>query len=334
MITEKHKGLFAAMSANVIFGLNIPVTKSLVAHWMTPLSYTMTRMFFGTVVFWCIGSFIKREKVAGRDLLIIMIGGLIGYLGTQFLFSKSLEYTTPVIFALLMALTPVAALLLSAVFLKEVVSKRKITGLVLSISGAFLIVLESGNGSTGSNNFLGIVLVLLCVFSYAGYLVITRNVATRYSPVTVAKWMFLVSAVALLPLSSSELFNQKIYSHESTAQALSLLSFALFFSTTLAFFLMPLALKKLEASTVSIFMNCQPIVASVVAIRVGQDTMTWTKGLAALLVLTGVYRVSVNRTKNITPEMPVNAPTIKVHSFEPLVTRIKRLDTFLAKSRR
>jgi len=314
MITEKHKGLFAAMSANVIFGLNIPVTKSLVAHWMTPLGYTMTRMFFGTVVFWFIGSFFKKEKVAGKDLLIIMIGGLIGYLGTQFLFSKSLEYTTPVIFALLIALTPVAALLLSAVFLKEVVSKRKITGLVLSISGAFLIILESRNGSMSSNNLLGIVLVLLCVFFYAGYLVITRNVSTKYSSVTVAKWMFLFSALALLPLDSSEIFNQRIYSPESTVHALSLLSFALLFSTTLAFFLMPFALQKLEASTVSIFMNCQPIVASIVAIGVGQDTMTWTKSIAAILVLTGVYRVSVNRTKNIQPKMHVNAQTIKVHS--------------------
>ena len=315
MITEKYKGLLAAMSANVIFGLNIPVTKTLVAHWMTPLGYTMTRMFFGTVVFWFIGSLFKREKVAGRDLLIIMVGGLIGYLGTQFLFSQSLKYTTPVIFALLIALTPVAALLLSAVFLKEVVSRRKISGIVLSISGAFLIILESGNGSTGANNFLGILLVLLCVFFYAGYLVITRNVATKYSPVTVAKWMFLISAFVMLPWSFSELATQRIYSHESTVHAFSLLSFALFFSTTLAFFLMPLALKKLEASTVSIFMNCQPVVASIVAIWAGQDTLTWTKGLAALLVLTGVYRVSVKKIQSIRCEIPVKARARKVQSF-------------------
>lgn len=318
MITEKHKGLFAALSANVIFGLNIPVTKSLVANWMTPAGYTMTRMFFGTVVFWFIGSLFKSEKVAGRDLLIIMAGGLIGYLGTQFLFSQSLKFTTPVIFALLITLTPVAALLLSAVFLKEKVSKRKIAGIFLSISGAFLIILESGSASAGASNVLGIVLVLLCVFFYAGYMVITRNVAARYSPLTIAKWMFLVSALALLPFSFSELPNQTIYSSETTVHAFSLLSFALFFSTTLAFFLMPLALKRLEASTVSIFMNCQPIVASVVAIGVGQDTFTWQKGLSALLVLTGVYLVSVARTQTIRPKMLVKSRTVEAHSCQSL----------------
>ena len=135
-------------------------------------------------------------------------------------------------------------------------------------------------------------------------MVITRKVTEKYSPLTVAKWMFLFSAIVSLPLSSSVLFNQKIYSHESTLMAFSLLAFALLFSTTLAFFLMPFALKKLEAGTVSIFMNLQPIVASVVAIGVGQDTFTWGKILAALLVLTGAYLVSVNRKKTFSIRSP------------------------------
>ncbi|MEZ4965091.1 MAG: EamA family transporter [Saprospiraceae bacterium] len=86
--------------------------------------------------------------------------------------------------------------------------------------------------------------------------------------------------------TSNDLFRR------ATGLAISLLAFALLFSTTLAFFLMPVALKKLEASTVSVFMNLQPVVASVVAIAVGQDTFSGDKPLAALLVLTGVYLVS------------------------------------------
>lgn len=311
MTKDKYTGIFAAISANVIFGLNIPVTKALVANWMTPLGYTITRMFFGTVVFWLIASLYRREKVAGKDLLIMLSGGLLGYLGTQFLFSQSLKYTTPVIFALLMSLTPVAALLLSAVFLKETISGRKIAGIILSIAGAFLVILEGSNGNTGSNNLLGIFFVMLCVLFYAAYMVITRKVAKKYDPLTVAKWMFLVSAMALLPFCSSELVTQKIYSHEITLQAGLLLSFALLFSTLLAFFLMPVALKKLEASTVSIFMNLQPFVASVIAIGIGQDSFTTGKIIAALLVVTGVYLVSVNKPENTEKKAAFETTTIE-----------------------
>ena len=79
--------------------------------------------------------------------------------------------------------------------------------------------------------------------------------------------------------------------------AYSFLAFALLFSTTLAFFLMPYALKRLEASTVSIFMNLQPIIASIVAVVVGQDYFTWDKPFAMLLVVIGVYLVTQNKPK-------------------------------------
>ena len=297
MDKEHRQGLVAIFFANTFFGLNIPVTKSLMAGWMTPMGYTATRMLFGAIVFWGIGAFLKQEKVRGKDLFVMLLGGLIGYIGTQFLFSQSLEYTSPVIFALLMALTPVVVLLISALFLKEAIPFRKVIGIGMSVSGAALIILLGANkGTTGANNLLGIIFALLCVLAYSVYLVLTRKISIKYQPVTIAKWMFLISAVVAMPFGISGFQSQKIYTPETTGLAISLLLFALLFSSILAFFLMPYGLKRLEASTVSIFMNWQPIVASVVAIIVGQDMLTWDKPLAVILVLTGVYLVTRQKT--------------------------------------
>ncbi len=298
MNTEHRHGLVAIFFANTFFGLNIPVTKALMANWMTPMGYTATRMLFGTLVFWAIGTLLKQDKVRGKDLIIILLGGLIGYVGTQFLFAQSLHYTSPVIFALLMALTPVVVLLLSAIFLKEVIPFRKVIGIGMSVSGAALIILLGTNsGASGTDNVLGIFFALLCVLAYSVYLVITRKISIKYQPVTIAKWMFLVSAVVSMPFGINEFQNQKIYTAETTGMAISLLVFALLFSSVLAFFLMPYALKRLEASTVSIFMNWQPIVASVLAIIVGQDALTLDKPVAVILVLSGVYLVTKQKPK-------------------------------------
>lgn len=290
---EKQQGLIAILSANVIFGLNIPVTKALMAQWMTPWGYTMTRLLFGALIFWGIGCFFKMEKVEKRDLLILLIGGLLGFLGTQIAFAQALKYTTPVIFSLLMALAPVSVLLLAAIFLQESVPRRKILGILMSVSGAALIIILGRNdGAQASNHFLGILYAIACVLLYSGYLILTRTISIRYQPLTIAKWMFLFSALAILPFSFSELPKQEIYSAGTTVTAAALLSFSVLFSSTLAFFLMPVALKRLEAGTVSIFMNLQPIVASGVAISVGQDVFTVDKVVATLLVLTGVYIVT------------------------------------------
>lgn len=294
--SERQQGLVAIFGANTIFGLNIPVTKALMLHWMTPMGYTVTRMFFGVIVFWIIGLFSKDIKVEKKDLITILFGGLMGFIGTQFLFSQALEFTTPVVFSLLLALTPVVVLILSYFFLKESVPAKKILGIFISISGAAVIILvSSSHANSGINNALGILFSILCVLSYGGFMVLTRKVSIKYKPVTIAKWMFLVSALVALPFSFKSLSHQEIYSQNITLSAAGLLLFALLFSTTLAFFLMPYALKRLEASTVSVFMNLQPIVASVVAIFAGQDKLTWDKPLAALLVLSGVYLVTYNK---------------------------------------
>lgn len=299
-MANQTKGLLAIVSANVIFGLNIPVTKALIANWMTPAGYTLTRMFFGAIVFWTIGLVAKQGKVSPKDLIVVAIGGFFGFIATQFTFAYSVKFTTPVNYSLMMALTPVVVLILSALFLKEAIRQRKLFGLVLSISGAILIILQNKDGGSATNNRLGIFFALLCVLSYAIYLLITREISIKYAPVTVVKWMFLFSALMLLPFGFSDLSVQRIYSSQVTQSAILLLAFSLLFSTTLAFFLMPIALKRLSATTVSIYMNLQPIVASVVAIVVGQDVFSWDKPLAAFLVITGVYLVTQSRPKTVT----------------------------------
>ena len=299
MHKAKQQGLAAALSANIIFGLNIPVTRSLVTEWMTPMGYTITRMFFGAAIFWLIGAVLREDQVRRKDLWVMLGGGLMGFLGTQLFFSQALQYTTPVVFSLLMALAPVVVLLLSSVFLKEKIPMRKVLGILISIVGAVLIIWQSSSSpSGGKNDALGILFALLCVLCFAGYLVLTRKISVRYQPVSIAKWMFLFSALAAMPFSYSGLQHQLVYSSQATTEAYGLLAFALLMSTTLAFFLMPIGLKYLEASTVSIYMNLQPVVASGVAILIGQDIFTWDKPLAAALVIIGVMVVTTQRSRS------------------------------------
>lgn len=60
---------------------------------------------------------------------------------------------------------------------------------------------------------------------------------------------------------------------------------------------MPVALKRLRATTVSIYMNLQPVVAAIAAIAIGHDTFTWDKPIAAALVIAGAYVVTQSSSK-------------------------------------
>ena len=70
------------------------------------------------------------------------------------------------------------------------------------------------------------------------------------------------------------------------------MAFLVLGATVLGYFLIPVAMKTLHATTVSIYTNLQPIVASMVAIFVGQDFLSWDKIVAAALVLLSAYIVT------------------------------------------
>lgn len=312
-------GHLAIIAANVIFGASVPITKSLMDPWISPEAYTFLRFVFGALVFWSVGFFIKTEKVSFKDLGVIGLGGLFGFVATQLFFAIALQYTTPVYFSLIMASTPILVLFLSLVFLGERLSGNKITGVILSIAGAVLVILGGQAENLGTNNALGMFLAFLAALSYAIYTIITRNVAKRYSPMTITKWAFLFSAVMILPFEITEVPEQYIFHNTLTVSAWLQLGFALVMATSVAFFLMPAGLKRVKATTASIYMNFQPIVASLIAIVVGQDLFSWDKPFAAILVISGVYLVTKKSNKN-SPKKPIKRIAVRLKKGK----RIKR----------
>ena len=278
--------------ANVIFGLGVPVTKALLDDWVTPMGYMASRCVGATILFWVVACFLPKEHVERRDLITIMLGGLLGFVISQTLTAEALKYTTPVYFSLVAALTPVSVMLLAAFFLKEKITGIKTLGVILGISGALLMLYMSWTGGTGSNDLLGISLAVLSVLTWAVYLIITRKVSEKYSSVTQMKYVFLVSTIVTVPIALLTEPHQTLYSPAWQWSGVAEMAFIVLFATGLGYFLIPYAMKFLRATTVSIYTNIQPVVASLVAIAVHQDVFTWDKPVAAILVLLGAYIVT------------------------------------------
>ena len=287
------RGHVAILMANVIFGLGVPVTKALLDDWVTPMGYMASRCVGATVLFWVVSWFLPREHVERRDLITILLGGLLGFFISQTLTAEALKYTTPVYFSLVAALTPVSVMVLAAIFLKEGITGLKTVGVILGIGGALLMLFTSWSGGTGSNDLLGISLAVLSVLTWAIYLIITRKVSAKYSSVTQMKYVFLISTIVTVPLALMTEPQQRLYSEAWQWSGVAEMAFIVLFATGLGYFLIPYAMKFLKATTVSIYTNIQPVVASLVAIAVGQDVLTWDKPLAGIMVLLGAYIVTM-----------------------------------------
>lgn len=296
---DKHKieGHSAVLLANVIFGLGVPVTKLLLDEWVSPMAYMATRCMGAAAIFWLISLFMPRERVERRDLLVIMGGGLLGFVVSQTLTAWALLFTTPVYFSIIATLTPVATMVCAALLIGERLSLRGALGVAIGVVGALLMVMVGWQVGSGMNDLLGIGLAVLSLLTWAVYLIITRKVSVKYTAVTQMKWVFLVSTLAVLPFSWTDLQASRLYSSQWAWSGVAEMAFIVVFATVAGFFAIPFALRYLKTTTVSVYTNLQPVVASFVAIAIGQDLLSWDKPVSLALVLLSAWIVTNSQQK-------------------------------------
>lgn len=295
---DKWKGHMAVLMANVFFGLNIPVMKLLLPTAFTSWGYIMVRSVVALATFWVLQAFMPREVVRRAHLGLLALGAFLGFVFSQYMSTQSIQYTSPVYFSLIVALTPIATMLLAALFLREPITLKKSVGALMGVGGAVLLVSQAVGGASGSNNLLGIGFAVIGTTAFSGYLIVGRYLSAYYSAITQMKWIFLFASLMVLPLVWGDLLTQPLFTQPQSTQTWSLVAYMLIFPTSVAYFLFPLSMKYIRATTVSVYMNLQPIVASIVAIIIGQDHLTWDKPVATLLVLWGAYIVSQSKSRN------------------------------------
>lgn len=295
--TRKWGGHLAALAVYIIFGINPNCSKAIVPEYIHPEVFTALRMLFGTVVFWLLGFFSSKEKVDKGDMKLLVVGGVV-LAATLLAFNEAFKFTSPCYLSLVSATSPLFVMLMAAIFLKEPVSWRKAAGVGVGFCGALFIVLFSWKIDANATP-MGLTLCFANILFYATYLLLTRTISRKYSPITMMKWMFLFGNILCVPVAIPFLSAETcpmLYGAVPVSAYLNMAT-VLVFATVVSYFLLPLSLRVLRPTTVSMYSNLQPVVTACVAIALGQDIFTWNKPVALVLILIGVYLVTTSRSK-------------------------------------
>jgi len=298
MKKSKLIGHLAAGGAYTIFGLNIVFCKDIAnASAVSPIALFTLRAIGASALFWLISLFLPRERVANNDLWKIALASIIGLFIPQFTFLKAITITTAIDTSIIGTLSPIFTMFIAAIVLKEPITAKKAIGVAISFAGVLFLIFNSvvrQNGVTQSNP-LGIILLLLNALSFASYLGIFRPLISRYSVVTFMKWMFLCSLLLSLPFSFSDIMSTDFAS--IPANVLGEIGFLIFFATFVAYFLIPVGQKNIRPTLVSMYSYLQPIIAVIVAISIGMDSLSWQKIVATVFVVSGVVIVNQSRAR-------------------------------------
>ena len=294
---EKTLGHLACFIAYAIFGINIIVCKDLTSsRLISPIALFCLRSLGAGTLFWLISCFMPKEEVTKKDYGKILMASLLGFFLTQMTFLIAIPDITPMDCSIVSSLSPIYTMFIAAYALKEPITLRKAGGVAISFLGIIYLILNSVTGaeSTVQTSWTGILLMIANSLCFSLYLGLFKPVITRYSVITFMKWIFLFASAFSLPLAGHELltFDYSLLS----GLYLSELAFLIVCSTFITYFLIPLGQKRLRPTLASMYSYVQPIIAIVISIWVGMDTLSWQKVLAAAMVFGGVVLVNYSRS--------------------------------------
>ena len=301
-IMERSKlfiGHIACLTAYTIFGLNIVICKDLTSSGaISPLALFTIRSLGAGTLFWIISLFMPKQSVERRDLPKILIASILGFFLTQICFLMAISRITPMDCSIVSSLSPIYTMFIAAYVLKEPLSTQKVGGVVLSLCGIIYLILNSvtSTATVVQTTPLGVLLMLGNSLCFSLYLGIFKPTISKYSVVTFMKWIFLFASLLSLPFSARELLSIEFAALPTSY--IAELAFLVICATFITYFLIPVGQKILRPTLVSMYSYVQPIVALVVSIYVGMDTLSWQKVLAAITVFTGVVLVSYSKKRS------------------------------------
>jgi drug/metabolite transporter (DMT)-like permease len=141
-----------------------------------------------------------------------------------------------------------------------------------------------------TNASLGNLLVFVNAVSYGFYLIIVKKLMDKYNAFTFVKWIYTFGFLMVLPFGWNEF--QAIDFAYLPSDILWKIGFVVVFSTFLTYLLNLISMRELKPTTVAVFIYLQPLFATIFAVSLGKDDLSFVKLISAVLIFVGVYLVT------------------------------------------
>ncbi|WP_396173019.1 DMT family transporter [Flavobacterium sp.] len=293
-MSKRTWALLAATTVSIIYGLSFTIAKDVMPTYVKPYGFILIRVFGATILFWLISLFGSKEKIKRQDFPRIIAAAFFGVALNMLTFFKGLSFTSPISAAVIMVTTPIIVLILSTILMKEKMKKRKIFGILLGLFGTFFLILYGKSIGNATNASLGNFLVFINAVSYAFYLIIVKRLMDKYNAFTFVKWIYTFGLLMVIPFGWNEY--QEIQWQTLPSIILWEIGFVVVFTTFFTYLFNLVSMRELKPTTVAVFIYLQPLFATLFAISLGKDELSWVKIVSAVLIFTGVYLVTMKKS--------------------------------------
>ncbi|MFW6373703.1 MAG: DMT family transporter [Thermodesulfobacteriota bacterium] len=281
------------------------VAGRMIAGHVDPASAAFLRFFIASacllLLTWRVEG--RLPALKRRQILPVILLGLTGVFAYNIFFFKSLKLITAGRASLIIATNPIFITLLSAYFFKERLNLVRVTGILLSVTGAVVVISRGRLGEIlGEGLGLGEIYILVCVLSWVTFSLIGKTVLSGLSPLVSIAYSSLVGTVALF----FPAYLEGLAAHLSDYSALDWLNILYLgiFGTVVGFIWYYEGIRAIGPGKASLFINFVPVSAIILAFFILQEPVTFSLLVGAVMVSTGVYLTNSHLRRKPAPAVP------------------------------
>jgi drug/metabolite transporter (DMT)-like permease len=219
-----------------------------------------------------------------RGAIVLVLGGVF-FAVDNGLYNMSLHMTSIAHATLIVNLAPMVALAAGFLFFGERFGPAKLAGLVAALGGAALMTASRGGGTV---SLVGDAIAFLAMIAYALYLISVKRARDTHDTLSIMVWSSVVGAVVLL--AGGAVMGEQLLpvSASGWATLIALGLVAHVFGQGLVAF----GMRQAPVGLASILLLTQPLVATIAAWAIFNETMGPIEACGAALVLAGLVIAS------------------------------------------
>jgi len=249
-----------------------------VASWRIFLAFVVLSGFWVRIPF---------KSISPTDWKYILVVALFGSGIPPYLFTLAQTQIPSAVAGVLNALTPLGTLIIGAMLFQNRFNNNQITGVVVGLLGAALIMFLRSDGNLEGNYLYSLPIVLACVCYGIGANTL-KNKLQHLSPITITTAAFtIIGPPCGLHLWLSGAIHQAATVPEATV-ALGYIAILGVLGTAFALVLFNYLIKSVSALFASTVTYLMPIVSIGWGLLYG-ESLTWVHGAGMVLILVGVW---------------------------------------------
>jgi len=289
LFSTKSKAVFFTILAGVLWGTSFPIIK-IGLKTIDPFAFVFWRFLVSTITLVVIMLLLRKLefKITDKRMLVFLgVANAAGYL-LQYV---GMPYTTAAKAALFINLSAMWVALLSPKLLGESFSRKKIVGILFGVMGVVFVSTNLDFLSLGKGQLAGDMLLIVSGFAWALFMIYNKKLVINSTMATFQSmtWVLILTLLTIVPftvLSGPGFF-------DLSGWAWLAIVYTAIVCWVLPYYLWLEGLKHLSASTSTVLLLSEIVVAVVGSVIVLKEPLTVFSTVGALLIVIAITLVSL-----------------------------------------